>query len=81
MRLIRILLVMFAVLPDWAAAQAFPARPITIVVPFPPGSSSDLIPRALAPLMSQSMRVPVIVVAAESERMRKLVEVSGARAD
>jgi tripartite-type tricarboxylate transporter receptor subunit TctC len=42
-------------------AQPFPARAITIVVPFPPGSSSDLIPRALAPLMSQSMGVPVIV--------------------
>jgi tripartite-type tricarboxylate transporter receptor subunit TctC len=42
-------------------AQAFPARQISIVVPFPPGSSSDLIPRALAPLMSQSMGVPVIV--------------------
>ena len=42
-------------------AQPFPTRAITIVVPFPPGSSSDLIPRALAPLMSQSMGVPVIV--------------------
>ena len=31
------------------------------MVPFPPGSSSDLIPRALAPVMSQSMGVPVIV--------------------
>jgi tripartite-type tricarboxylate transporter receptor subunit TctC len=47
--------------PLLALAQAFPARPVTIVVPFPPGSSSDLIPRALAPLMSQSMGVPVIV--------------------
>jgi len=42
-------------------AQPFPVRTVTIVVPFPPGSSSDLIPRALAPLMSQSMGVPVIV--------------------
>jgi len=42
-------------------AQPFPTRAITIVVPFPPGSSSDLIPRALAPLMSQSMGVPVVV--------------------
>jgi tripartite-type tricarboxylate transporter receptor subunit TctC len=43
------------------AAQGFPARPITIVVPYPPGSSSDLIPRALAPHVSQSMGVPVLV--------------------
>ena len=44
-----------------AAAQSFPARQISIMVPYPPGSSSDLIPRALAPLMSQSLGVPVIV--------------------
>jgi tripartite-type tricarboxylate transporter receptor subunit TctC len=47
--------------PLLAVAQAFPARQISIMVPFPPGSSSDLIPRALAPVMSQSMGVPVIV--------------------
>jgi tripartite-type tricarboxylate transporter receptor subunit TctC len=61
MRVIRILLLMSAVVPGLAAAQAFPARPITIVVPYPPGSSADLIPRALAPLMSQSMGVAVVV--------------------
>ena len=44
-----------------AAAQTFPSRQVTIVVPYPPGSSSDLIPRAIAPLMSQSMGVPVVV--------------------
>src|SRR6266446_7829632 len=32
-----------------------------LVCPLPPGSTSDLLPRALAPLMSQSMGVPVIV--------------------
>ena len=44
-----------------AQAQTFPARQITIVVPYSPGSTSDLIPRAIAPLMSQSMGVPVVV--------------------
>src|SRR3954447_13069673 len=42
-------------------AQSFPSRQITIVVPFPPGSTSDLLPRALAPHLSQSLGVPVIV--------------------
>jgi tripartite-type tricarboxylate transporter receptor subunit TctC len=42
-------------------AQPFPTRAITIIVPFPPGSSSDLIPRALAPALSQSTGVSVIV--------------------
>ena len=56
----RLALVVF-LCPLLAFAQPFPVRTVTIVVPFPPGSSSDLIPRALAPLMSQSMAVPVIV--------------------
>jgi len=52
-----------AVLSASTLAQdaAFPAKPITIVCPFPPGSTSDLIPRALAPVMTQSLGVPVIV--------------------
>jgi tripartite-type tricarboxylate transporter receptor subunit TctC len=48
-------------LPLAAAAQNFPSRPITIVVPYPPGSTSDLLPRAIAPLMSQSLGVAVVV--------------------
>jgi tripartite-type tricarboxylate transporter receptor subunit TctC len=48
-------------LPTLAFSQGFPARQISVVVPYPPGSSSDLIPRALAPHLSQSMGVPVIV--------------------
>ena len=47
--------------PVLAFAQAFPARPITIVVPYPPGASADLIPRALVPVMSQSMGVSIVV--------------------
>jgi tripartite-type tricarboxylate transporter receptor subunit TctC len=47
--------------PLLAFAQAFPTRPITIVVPYPPGASADLIPRALAPVMSQSMGVAIVV--------------------
>jgi tripartite-type tricarboxylate transporter receptor subunit TctC len=31
------------------------------MVPYPPGSTSDLIPRLISPLMSQSLGVPVIV--------------------
>ena len=38
------------------------ALPIfSIVVPYPPGSTSDLIPRLLAPLLSQALAVPVLV--------------------
>ena len=54
------LLVSLAV-PFAALAQAFPSRTITIVVPYSPGSTSDLLPRAIAPHLSQSLGVPVVV--------------------
>ena len=58
MRLTMLLLILF---PIWAFGQPFPGRNITIVVPYPPGSTSDLLPRAIAPVMSQSLGVPVVV--------------------
>ncbi|HEY9281813.1 MAG TPA: tripartite tricarboxylate transporter substrate binding protein [Eoetvoesiella sp.] len=39
----------------------FPNKLITILTPFPPGSTSDMIPRLVAPIMSKSMGVSVIV--------------------
>lgn len=42
-------------------AQTFPSRTVTILVPFPPGSTADLLPRAVGPLMAQSMGTPVLV--------------------
>jgi tripartite-type tricarboxylate transporter receptor subunit TctC len=42
-------------------AQSFPSRQITIVVPYSPGSTSDLLPRAIAPQLNHSLGVPVIV--------------------
>lgn len=51
----------FLLLSLSAGAADFPQKPITIVTPFPAGSSSDLIPRLIAPLMSRSLGVPVIV--------------------
>jgi tripartite-type tricarboxylate transporter receptor subunit TctC len=44
-----------------ALAQDFPSRPITIIVPYSPGSTSDLLPRAIAPHLSQALGVPVVV--------------------
>jgi tripartite-type tricarboxylate transporter receptor subunit TctC len=36
------------VLPSWASAQAFPSRPIRLVVPYPAGGPLDVAARALA---------------------------------
>ena len=42
-------------------AQAYPSKPITIVVPFPPGGSTDTTTRLLAKKMSENMNNPVII--------------------
>ena len=50
-----------AALSAHAVPTDFPTKNIVIVTPFPPGSTSDLIPRLVAPLMSQSMGQTVVV--------------------
>ena len=44
-----------------APALAWPDKTITLVVPFPPGGSSDTIARALAPRMQDKLGQPVII--------------------
>lgn len=42
-------------------AQAWPARPIRIVVPFPPGSAGDSVPRAIAVALATSLGTPCVI--------------------
>ena len=44
-----------------ALAQAWPARSISLIVPFPAGGTTDVLARALADRLSQSLGQPVVV--------------------
>lgn len=44
-----------------AAAQSWPSKPIRYIVPFPPGGSSDLISRAIAPRLSERLGQPIVI--------------------
>src|ERR1043166_5901482 len=44
-----------------AAAQNFPLRPVTMVVPFPPGGNTDLMARALQTELSKALGQSVII--------------------
>ena len=44
-----------------ASAQAFPSKPIKIIIPFGPGSSTDVITRVIAQAVSASLGQPILI--------------------
>jgi tripartite-type tricarboxylate transporter receptor subunit TctC len=49
------------VLPRMAAAQAYPTRPITLIVPLPPGGAVDSLARILAEAMRRSLGQVIVI--------------------
>lgn len=47
--------------PVHAQTTAWPTKPIRIVVPYPPGGSSDIIARAISQPLSEALKQPVII--------------------
>src|SRR5256886_12325876 len=48
-------------LPQAALAQASPARPVRVIVPFPAGGTTDIIARLVAQRMSETIGQPAVV--------------------
>lgn len=58
----RLIPVLFACLfAAGASAQPYPTKPITMIVPFPPGGVADIVGRPLAAQMEKSLKQPVVV--------------------
>ncbi|HEY2560250.1 MAG TPA: tripartite tricarboxylate transporter substrate binding protein [Caldimonas sp.] len=57
----RLLLAFAAAVPLFAAAQAYPAKPIHVIVPFPPGGPTDVLGRLLGQALGDAFGQTVIV--------------------
>jgi tripartite-type tricarboxylate transporter receptor subunit TctC len=44
------------------AQDSYPSKPITMIVPFPPGGVADITGRPLAAMMERSLKQPVVIV-------------------
>src|SRR5258707_4083840 len=58
---IAVLAALLALMPHSAQAQAYPNRPITLVIPLPPGGTNDMMARTVADKLSRVLGQQVVI--------------------
>ena len=48
-------------IPTWAFAQAYPTKPVKMIIPFAPGGASDFVGRIMQPKMNELLGQPIVV--------------------
>ncbi|HEX6691000.1 MAG TPA: tripartite tricarboxylate transporter substrate binding protein, partial [Burkholderiales bacterium] len=51
----------FCAVPGIAAAQSYPNKPIRLMVPFPPGGSTDIVARIVAQKLGTQLGQQVVI--------------------
>src|SRR3954466_4517758 len=52
---------LFALIAGFAHAQAYPSKPVRLIIPFPPGGSNDLVGRAVAAQLGERIGQSVVI--------------------
>ena len=57
----RCLIILLALLPCLAVAQPYPSKPVRVVIPYPAGSTPDIVGRTLSERLQKSLGQPFVV--------------------
>ena len=57
----RLLAILFALIPSLAFSQGYPNRPVKVIIPFAPGGASDLVGRIIQPRLAELLGQQIII--------------------